>query len=107
MQHPNVTYNDDGTVTVKLMHPKEHAQTTVESLTFKSDPSVGDMEKMDACEGKIGKTIHCISALCNVTLGLVRRLHPHDYHVLDEVAGEILLGEEPGGHPTGGTSRET
>ncbi len=90
----NVTQNDDGSFTVKLKFPVEHANRTVKELRLRSEMTVADLEAMDKASGDVEKSMRIIAELSGCAMALLRKLKPADFGTLNKVIAEIMGGDE-------------
>jgi hypothetical protein len=94
-----VAVNPDGTTTIALESPIEHAKKTITEVTV-HEPTAGELEVMDESKGQVSSTNRLIAELSGLSLMAVRKLKGRDWGRISDVVNGYV-GKSQG---TGATS---
>jgi hypothetical protein len=94
-----VTDNKDGTISVALKYPVEHAKRKISEIVLRTECTVADLEAMDSGKGDVDKTKRLIcelaqSSSASIPLAVISKLRPVDYFLLAKEVGKIISGED-------------
>jgi len=95
----DVVQNQDGSTTVHLRAPFEHAKVLVDRITV-HEPNAAELEALDKGTGNVSASNQLIAELSGLSLMAVRKLKARDWATVSELVNEWV------GKPqaTGGTS---
>ena len=91
-----VTFNEDGTKTVRLEYPVKYNNKDIEELTFRR-PRGADWRNTDREDGGIGKAFMMAAALTGYPLSVFDNMDGEDALVCSAVAGTMGKKSKIGG----------
>ena len=93
--NPQVTFNEDGTKTIRLMTPVKFGDKTIDSITFRK-PTGHDWRETDKETGEVGKSFRLAAAIGDISITVLDRMDGEDALLCARVAGtmgkKLLIG---------------